>query len=269
MRAPTFIGIGMQKGGTRWLYEQFQHHPAFRMPPMKEFHFFGRRFPVPKYLDQLERRTMTDPFHIAFRDRLRGLERRRDHPITTYMRLFEGTEGFLTGEITPRYSGLPGAEIDRIADALPETRILLMLRDPVSRAWSALNDAVNAGSFDASCLSDPARLRQTLALPHVAAVSFPGKTYRRWSHRFEVTCIFLEEVSADPAAARRRALLAVGADPEVPSRVAPGHNSKAGRPRAEMSPAIAAALAEHFAADMELAARLIGGPARNWASRSR
>ncbi|MCC5974674.1 MAG: sulfotransferase [Rubellimicrobium sp.] len=264
MRAPTFIGIGMQKSGTRWLYQQLLHHPAFRMPPMKEFHFFDDPFPSPKYVEQLERRGLTDPADLAFLERLRRLERRPDHPIETYLALFDGTRGKLTGEITPDYAGLPDSTIDRIADAMPGTRIVMMLRDPVSRAWSALNDGVNAGKFDPACLTDPQAMLRTLALPNVAAVSFPGDSFRRWSRRFDMACFHLDDVRHDPAGTRRAVLQALGADPDAPSPLAPGFNAKAGRPRAPMSATIRAALAAHFARDMALAARLIGGRAVGW-----
>ena len=38
---PDFICIGMQKAGTRWLYQQLRGHPEFWMPPIKELNFFN------------------------------------------------------------------------------------------------------------------------------------------------------------------------------------------------------------------------------------
>ncbi len=38
-----FLGIGAQRAGTRWLYDQSQHHPDFWMPPIKELHYFDAR----------------------------------------------------------------------------------------------------------------------------------------------------------------------------------------------------------------------------------
>jgi hypothetical protein len=34
--------IGAHKGGTTWLYQQLDSHPAFWMPPFKELHYFDQ-----------------------------------------------------------------------------------------------------------------------------------------------------------------------------------------------------------------------------------
>ena len=41
---PSFLGIGVQKGGTSWLYENLRCHPELFLPDQKELHFFDRRF---------------------------------------------------------------------------------------------------------------------------------------------------------------------------------------------------------------------------------
>ena len=38
--APDFLGVGMQKAGTSWLYEQLRNHPDAWLPKRKELHFF-------------------------------------------------------------------------------------------------------------------------------------------------------------------------------------------------------------------------------------
>ena len=39
---PDFIGIGAQKGATRWLYDVLKSHSEIYLPPEKELHFFGQ-----------------------------------------------------------------------------------------------------------------------------------------------------------------------------------------------------------------------------------
>jgi len=39
---PDFVCIGMQKAGTRWLYDQLASHSNFFMPPVKELHYFDQ-----------------------------------------------------------------------------------------------------------------------------------------------------------------------------------------------------------------------------------
>src|SRR5262245_13183400 len=42
-RFPDFLGIGAQKAGTTWLYEQLRRHPDVWLPPEKELHYFDRK----------------------------------------------------------------------------------------------------------------------------------------------------------------------------------------------------------------------------------
>src|SRR5678815_3591458 len=39
---PDFLCVGVHKGGTTWLYQQFDSHPDFWMPPLKELHYFDQ-----------------------------------------------------------------------------------------------------------------------------------------------------------------------------------------------------------------------------------
>lgn len=265
MAAPTFIGVGMQKSGTRWLYEQLRSHPDLWMPPLKEFHFFDAPFPRDKDLQRMGKAGLREnPADRAFADRLVALPTRRDHSLDTYRSLFEPAAGRITGEITPDYSGLPDRVIGRIAEALPDLKVILMVRDPVERAWSALNDAVNAGKLPEGVVRDPALLRQALAAPSMAAVSYPSRAHARWSAAFECRAFFLEDVAARPEATRDAVLSYLGASTDRPGPLPAGHNSKAGRPRAPQAPEVRAALVDVFADEIRRCAALFGGPAARW-----
>ena len=41
---PEFLGIGAQKSGTTWLYENLKKHPQLYLPKTKEIHFFDWHF---------------------------------------------------------------------------------------------------------------------------------------------------------------------------------------------------------------------------------
>ena len=47
-----FLGIGVQKAGTSWLWKNLRQHPSIWMPPRKELHYFDRslNYPSPSYL---------------------------------------------------------------------------------------------------------------------------------------------------------------------------------------------------------------------------
>jgi len=116
-RLPDFLIIGAQKAGTTWLREQLRAHPDVFMPA-EELHFFDHRHAYEKgagwYADQFA----------------------------------EGADCSRVGDKTPEYLYLSErADIPegprRIHDLLPDARLIVVLRDPVTRALSAINHLVN------------------------------------------------------------------------------------------------------------------------------
>jgi hypothetical protein len=108
---PDFVGIGAYRSGTTWLYEMIVAHPDVAVPPgrPKELHFFKSFW--------------EGGFTPA--------------DVTRYHRYFPRPAGKLVGECTPRYmfdSWTPRM----LAAAAPEARLLVILRDPVSRYVSHL-----------------------------------------------------------------------------------------------------------------------------------
>ena len=101
---PDFLGIGAQKAGTTWLYENLRKHPELFLPEKKELHFFDRHF---------------------------------YKSINWYYKHFLDADTLKTkGEITPSYSILSEEKIKFIYKMNPKLRIILLLRNPAERAWS-------------------------------------------------------------------------------------------------------------------------------------
>ncbi len=102
---PTFLGLGAQRAGTTWLYRCLAEHPQVFMTAKKEVYFF----------------------HLNY-----------DRGMSWYQDLFADAGSALArGEITPDYMYREQA-LDRIANDLPDVRVIVMLRDPVERAISAI-----------------------------------------------------------------------------------------------------------------------------------
>lgn len=273
---PDFLCIGMQKSGTQWLYQRLRAHPDFCMLPRKELHFFGRAFPSPKVqANLLAKRTewlAEGSFSAAdqrFTDMFMALERRRDHPVSVYRALFQFTGDRLSGDITPFYASLTDAQIADVRAGLGKIPVLMLVRDPIARAWSALNDACNDGKLDGACLHDPVALRAQLALPIWAGTSFPAASYRRWSRHFDVKVFFFEHIEQRPVALRDDIVAYLGARRGLPMDAQAQTNAKAGRHRVAQSDPIRAALQSLFATELQDCARLFGGPATEWAARHR
>jgi hypothetical protein len=157
MAMPDFIGIGAQKAGTTWLYDMLAQNPSIWLPPLKEVHYFdylgapeARRTKRANHIDKvagmLERgRTDkgSDSDSVAKAAFLRGLI--GDHLLTPdwYGSIFDydGAKGRIKGEITPAYLELDENKMAVLTNMLPQTRFVLIIREPVARSMSQLKMA--------------------------------------------------------------------------------------------------------------------------------
>ncbi len=105
-RRIDFIVIGAQKAGTTALFDHLADDPAIGLPDAKELHFFDD-----------EARDWSNPDYADYHAR------------------FDWSRPAIQGEATPIYIYWPGA-LERIRAYHPAIRLVLMLRDPVERAWS-------------------------------------------------------------------------------------------------------------------------------------
>ena len=109
MAAPpviTFLVVGVQKGGTTALFDYLGDYPDLALSDDKELHFFDDEthdWAAPDYGE----------YHAHFGD----------------------PAGRPCGEATPIYSYWPGA-LERICAYNPAIKLILVLRDPVARAFS-------------------------------------------------------------------------------------------------------------------------------------
>ena len=102
---PSFLILGAQKAGTSSLYNYLRQHPSLRLPQKKEMHFFDLYY-------------------------MRGLKwYARQFPAFVFNRTKK------TGEATPYYLFHP-AVAERVATALPNVKLIALLRDPTVRAFA-------------------------------------------------------------------------------------------------------------------------------------
>jgi len=110
MKVDVFIA-GVQKGGTTSTARQLGSVPGVFIPP-RELHFFDRTDFNADY----------SSYHDSYREAV----------------------GLLKGDKTPSYCYLAFA-MHRIREYNPEARLIILLREPVSRAFSQWNMAVQTG----------------------------------------------------------------------------------------------------------------------------
>jgi hypothetical protein len=119
---PDFVGVGAQRAGTSWWYRfALDAHPRVARADgqPKELHFFDRFWQ----------------------------EAVAEDLASTYAAQFPRPEGALAGEWTPRYMHDPWT-LPLLKRAAPETRILVMLRDPIDRYLSGIAREVRLAKRD-------------------------------------------------------------------------------------------------------------------------
>lgn len=145
-KGPDFLVIGAQRAGTTWLHRVLRKHPALWLPPVKELHYFDKLDTERTILDPKERRRVglrgllrLDPWLLSF-----WFGRRGD---AWYASLFHEaqTKGLIAGEITPAYATLDEEILRRIQRMNAKIKLIFVMRDPVQRAWSAINNAAKKG----------------------------------------------------------------------------------------------------------------------------
>jgi hypothetical protein len=158
MATPDFIGIGAQKAGTTWLYDMLAQNPSIWLPPLKEVHYFdyidappGRRQKRAEHIEKVATRLESgridkgsDGDSAAKASFLRSLI--GDHLLTPewYLSIFDHPDARsrVTGEITPAYLELDDFALQDVADMLPKTKFVLIIREPAARTMSQLKMAV-------------------------------------------------------------------------------------------------------------------------------
>ena len=108
---PNFFIVGAQKAGTTSLYFYLKEVPQVYMSPLKEPFYFAPH-----------------AVHNSASDIIRDKKE--------YLRLFEKANGYTAiGEATPIYLWDPDAP-KLIYQTVPHARIIMILRDPIERAYS-------------------------------------------------------------------------------------------------------------------------------------
>ena len=133
MALPTFLGIGVPRGGTTWLHGLLETHPEIYMPSRrKEVRFFDKHFE-------------------------KGMQWYEDFFCSPEERgMFRAI-----GEVSPQYIYCEECP-RRISETLADVRLILMLRHPVDRAYSQYGFLLQRrnfrGSFQEFLVSRPKAL---------------------------------------------------------------------------------------------------------------
>jgi hypothetical protein len=182
---PTFLVIGAMKAGTTSLYEYLRAHPQVFMATPKELHFFPASKHWPDGVDWYAA-------HFAHAGDARA-----------------------RGEISPSYSQadqFPGVAA-RVAQIVPDAKIVYLVREPVARAQSMYLHEVAAGR-------ETLPIEEALASKPLYVNSSRYATqldeYLPFFTRERILVCTSDALRADRAGALRRLFTFLDVDPDAP-----------------------------------------------------
>jgi hypothetical protein len=233
---PSFLILGVQKGGTTSLYHYLALHPRVSPALVKEVHYFD--------------------FHYGC-----GASWYRAHFAP---QAWLTARGLQTGEASPEYLFSPDAP-QRVAASLPDVKLIVMLRNPVERAYSQYQMSVRRGSetlpFAEALAREPKRLaveRQQLGaeLAYARGSSHRHRSYLakghyaeqleawfRWFPREQFLILESEAFFRAPAEAYGRTLAFLG----LPEHRLRDYRNLNGWGYAALEPEVRASLEAYFA----------------------
>lgn len=153
---PSFFIAGVQKGGTTSLSNYLQQHPQIIPAQRKDIFYFN------------------NPLHHA-----KGISWYKAHfALKTYKWLYDKRNGVdaITFDSTPNYFEAPHAA-EQIHRDFRDAKIILLLRNPVDRAWSSYQMAKRFGFEELS-------FEEALALEEKRLTSEEKKTEKNQHHNY-------------------------------------------------------------------------------------
>lgn len=135
-KLPNFFIVGAAKSGTTSLYEYLKLHPEVYMAPIKETHHFSTDIDNTKFRANYARSLNKDLSKFLEGDMKEGIFHAFVKDWNEYTRLFKKVkEEKAIGEVTNSYLNSSEAA-KNIKAKFPDAKILMMLRNPVDRAFS-------------------------------------------------------------------------------------------------------------------------------------
>lgn len=205
---PTFLIIGAAKAGTTSLYHYLRQHPDVYMPEVKEPRFFA-------YIDNPP--AMVGPGDAASNEASGAV-----YTLDAYQALFDEVNGetaigeasvnYLYSETAPR----------RIQEFLPDVRLIVILRNPVERAYSHYLHLLRAGreplpDFRDALEAEASRRREGWEWSwHYTRMGFYYEQLTRYLDYFErdqISVYLFDQFKEDSLAVTRQVYEDIGVNP--------------------------------------------------------
>lgn len=214
VRTPDFLIIGAQKAGTTSLYEYLRAHPEIWFPDgVKETHFFTYWGSAGYESESSRVRVTTEK--------------------EEYLDLFaDAPADCAAGEASPSYlydPNVPG----RIKSLDPDISLIVILRDPVQRAYSNYLHAVRSGreshSFEDALKLESKRIDDGAPnMLHYRSKGLYGQQIARYVHHFErdqLLVLLSEDLWENRSSTLESVLHFLDVDPEVSLNASERHGA--------------------------------------------
>lgn len=193
---PNFLIIGAEKAATTWLARCLSEHPQAYLPPEKELFFFSTRY---------------------------------DRGIDWYEGHFRDWSGeTAVGEATPVYLSHPDAA-RRIDATLPGIKLIVSLRHPVDRAYSAYWHNLRHGRIAAETDFERAFIADACEIRSRGDYATHLARYLRWFPRERLLALVYEQIGEDPGGELGRCLRYLGLDASFSPSVLHARLNEGGR----------------------------------------
>ncbi|NNC82804.1 MAG: sulfotransferase [Flavobacteriales bacterium] len=200
-----FLFVGAAKAGTTSIYHYLKQHPELHIPKKETFYFL-RDIYTDNALEYPYQRSPEDVILDS----------------ASYERLYENTGGKVTGEVGTGYLYHHEQSIPRIKEVFgEEVNILIILRDPVERAYSSYNHFVKD-------MHEPLTFRQALEeessraqqgwdfMWHHRALGCYAQQVRAFLQAFDkVKVLRYDDLKNAPAETMREIFRFIGVDPSL------------------------------------------------------
>ena len=137
---PDFLIIGPQRTGTTWLSRLLMDHPDVFIPAEKEIYFFNYlvQRDLPRFqsarLEWYANKLTPRLSDFVLRNRVKWAENRSLAALDLNLPRYFSSR--LIGEATASYAAMEPGLIDDVLILNPDVKVLLSIRNPISRAWS-------------------------------------------------------------------------------------------------------------------------------------
>ena len=124
IKSPDFVGVSSPKAGTSWWYSLIRNHPQV-------------------VSNRLNKKELSFFYHM-------GANMISDYMADIYRQAFASPEGSICGEWSPSYLWYPFC-IENLFKTAPDTKIIVMLRNPIDRYRSHINQFYRGLHLNVSC----------------------------------------------------------------------------------------------------------------------